>query len=793
MTMRLPVLCFLLFVCSAAPSGAGNDVLPAAAPQGIPTLDELAGDWMPLLGMAQCPSLHNAQSELLVNRDLTSVSWLTSPPFAQAYHSGALHVNGKIAVADRVRGYPYQVLRATKVDDLEVETTTRLAWDARGVLWQMKFTNRGAQPLDVRVQADLCGRIGKYEQGWSWTFLRPGAGRPDHHYFDTEKDRRNVAVENVPPEAYSKQYRAEVVGKRHALLIRDTRTAARTAFAFAQIPQEIRSTGHEGYARWTLRLQPGETRTLQYVMAFGEGDAALLALANRWAEEFPAVYQAAHDGWAERFQEAFTPGNPHFSGHLPTLLTADPALRRVYYTSVLTLLLLHRDNLPVNRRVYLTGGPRMGPTVMFLWDTAMFDSVFALLDPRAMREHLRGFLQMDIERYFARDYFSGAAIGYRYVASYPCLFRLLNTYLNVSGDREFLAEKVGDRTVLEHLDRLAMNWKKYVAPGATLADFGGDPNHFLECVPTYIHAVPGLNAAYVGMLRSMAEIHAMLGHAEQAARYRADADRLAAAVLKELYLPGKGYWCSLYPDGTRVEMRHCLDFQYLGQAMASDLPPPVRGEMLAFLERELLMKNWMRAQSLADPAAARSDRPDHGPLGAYSGWPPETMAALCAMGYFRQAVDFCRRCEAVTHEGAFSQAHEFYGPNARRYDAPVRIADRGYNCREAVCGAGFANVTIRDFFGYRPQLGAATVLFAPAAPRGCAGKLLHVRHGKQLCTITSGDAGLTLQAESPWTLSTADTEVDAGPHGSSTPRQEQHHGRWDRRFPKLDVLRRDGR
>src|ERR1035441_923814 len=84
----------------------------------------------------------------------------------------------------------------------------------------------------------------------------------------------------------------------------------------------------------------------------------------------------------------------------------------------------------------------------------------------------------------------------------------------------------------------------------------------------------------------------------------------------------------------------------------------------------------MRAQSLQDPAADRSDRPDHGPMGAYAGWPPETVDGLCHLGYWQDALDFYRRCEAATHEGAFSQGDEFYGPKKRDYDAPVRIARR---------------------------------------------------------------------------------------------------------------------
>jgi hypothetical protein len=51
----------------------------------------------------------------------------------------------------------------------------------------------------------------------------------------------------------------------------------------------------------------------------------------------------------------------------------------------------------------------------------------------------------------------------------------------------------------------------------------------------------------------------------------------------------------------------------------------------------------MRAQSPHDVAAAYSDRPDHGPMGAYDAWPAVTIDALCRLGYWNVAVPFLRR------------------------------------------------------------------------------------------------------------------------------------------------------
>ena len=60
--------------------------------------------------------------------------------------------------------------------------------------------------------------------------------------------------------------------------------------------------------------------------------------------------------------------------------------------------------------------------------------------------------------------------------------------------------------------------------------------------------------------------------------------------------------------------------------------------MVAFLTSELLTTNWMRALSLHDAAAARSDWKDHGPYGTYDGWLGETIAALAKMGRYSLAL-----------------------------------------------------------------------------------------------------------------------------------------------------------
>jgi hypothetical protein len=726
-------------------SAAASSAIPL--PVGVPTLDEMAGDWKTPAELEQFPSIHNFNGQMLVNKDLASISWLASPPFSQGFHSGALKLDGRVPVAGRFQWYPYQAVRSGALGGLAIETVNRMVFDARGVLWRITVSNTQPGELSGKLSLDLIGAISKLTatDSWDWAYAQPGPGGPKRRYEETEAIR--AAVDATPPPRLENaaDYSATVSESGPVLVVSDTKSSAKTVFAFARKPDKLASDGHQGFATWDLHLAAGKTRNIDLVMAFGEG-AGVTADASRWASRFDAVFADAKRLWEKRYAQVFTPQNGFFEGNLPVLQTEDQALRRNYYMGVVNLLLALRDQLPYSPRVFLAGGPRYGASVQFIWDTGMMDTLFALLEPQVMRAYIIKTLQWDLEKCLAFDYYGNRSFGYRYVANYPMLFRIATTYLRVTRDRAFLDQKVGDKTFLEHLDRLALNYQKYLMPNGGLADFGGDPWHFLECVPTYIHATAGFNAAYVSMLREMAELHASLGHSELAAERRGAADKLAAAIPK-LYVAGKGYWQSRYPDGRQFDMRHCLDFQFVAQSIPQDLSPAVRREMRDFVVRELLMKNWMRAQSLQDPAADRSDRPDHGPMGAYAGWPPETVDGLCRLGYWQDALDFYRRCEAATHEGAFSQGDEFYGPKKRDYDAPVRIANAGTICREALCGAGFTDVVIRAFFGFRPCLDDQRMLWVPEQPRGFSGQLRHVRWGKAHFTIQSTPTGLSTEKE----------------------------------------------
>ena len=145
-------------------------------------------------------------------------------------------------------------------------------------------------------------------------------------------------------------------------------------------------------------------------------------------------------------------------------------------------------------------------------------------------------------------------------------------------------------------------------------------------------------------------------NATRAAELRFLAEGTAAATLS-LYVEGEGYFACGYPNGSRVEVRHALDFLTVGATMAADLPDSVKREMKAFFGSELRTPGFMRALSLSDAAATASDRADHGPRGAWDGWPGLSATALGALGAHDAALALVRDLAGVLREGPFGQAH----------------------------------------------------------------------------------------------------------------------------------------
>lgn len=699
------------------PSSAEGTISNSA----VPSLDELSGEWIDVNTLCSFPAVMNFAGGVQSSQNLTAFQNLTLPPYSQGGWSCELLLDGESLNSTQSMWHPCEVRRRTTVYGVEMESVMRMPFEQKGVLIRLTLENSSMAARTLNLSMNGYGHTRYYPpQQWrTWANKRPD----DTNFVSSVADDGKI------------------------LLIEDKSSPALAAYSFNPIPSELKAEGEKGKIKWTITLEPGGSAAIEMAYVIGDDIPTVKENAGKWASDFSAQFDIAKVKWEERWQASFIPGNKHFSGHYPTLVTNDSKIRRVYYHGALVPLLQCRTTFPFSQRCFVTVGPRWANSLVYFWDSEMWANTWAMLEPETMKEQLVKWLSLDIHNCYAIECLTGEGAGPWYAANDWSIFRCTEAYIGVTGDMSFLDQISNGKTILQHLDEIATYYEQRpLTKDCLLANYGG-PENLLECSPSYIQGVPSLNAANVYMLRRVAEYFEKSGNTEHARELRSKADKLLPFVMS-LYESGQGVWNALDTIGQKVPIRHCYDFVITGQSLENDLSPEIKSEMINFVETELLTKTWMRAMSLKDPAAAKSDRPDHGPMGSYDAWPPMTMDVMCRFGDFDGAVTFLRATEVITHEGPWSQSHEFIGPDSRGYDPIVRIASRGGQDANEVCGASFAEVIIRSFFGFRPDLsGDKPFLLSPDTPRGFNGKLEHISWHEKLYTIVSDEKGVHILAE----------------------------------------------
>ena len=680
----------------------------AQTPAGVPSLDEMAGDWLPMKDVANPPDVNNFHDMLIINRDLTSFfcnpeDWLWGwgmESGAVGYPPVTLTIAGKEYPATECRWYPYRALRRNPdCGGLAVETDTRMINEQRAVLVRVQIANPSTTKTNVELALSVSGLL-----------------QPD-----------GISVLNT-----------------------NQRPGFATVVCPATKPDSV--TNDNGVVRWQWKvaLSAGGKKEIEFVA--GDGHAAdspkVQADVTRWRKHFSAEFDGFKHCWEQRWADAFTPGNQHFSGSLPVLVTDNAGAEAellhghrhdagtgTHAVSGASAIVHHQRRARAGHAVLLgrlDAEHRLGAA-----RTRRHESHLAPL-ARAKSAQRTVHLSHRHQRLRCEKFTTTSPA----TLSTPARFSK-RRWIIFASPAIWLFSMKNWRTAkpcCSAWTKWPRTGKRSSSPTARWPITARTRTCLNVRRPTSI-ALPSCNAQNVWMMRQDAALQELKGHAARAKELRDDAEKLLPAVLS-LYKPGDGVWYGLHNDGKRVELRHCVDYIYVGNALANDLTPDMRREMTDFVKRELLTRDWMRAMSLKDAAAAVSDRPDHGPMGAYDGWPALTVGTMWRLGFPNDAFDFYCRTAEVTKEGPFAQAREFYGPYRNQYDAPVRIAEREGCMKECISGAAFSDVVINTFFGFAPSLDGKNLLADPQTPRPFTGKLLNVSTRGKKFTISAGKSGV---------------------------------------------------
>ena len=648
----------------------------------IPNVDDLKSDILKHKSgdIFNPPGLTNFWGCVQSDIDLTGVRSLNFPPFGCSdIITGGLFIDDKYFPATGTYvdfvWYPDRIERSAEYKGIFYKSVTVLPMKKKAVLVHLEMENRSGEEREVEIRFGFAGSVTKAVRTWNDAF---------------------------PP--LERDNKIEIDNKRKALLYFAKHSAAFQLQCIYPLADEINTNG----VKSKIKLKAAEKKNIIYINAVDDAVEDLQNTYDEITNNSKDIIKNVHDEWNEEIKAAFTPGNSRFSGSMPLLETTDREISKLYNMGVLGIIYFKRDNpYSVLGRTYDTLMPRYWQSVTFIWDYALSSLTHALLDPEVMNKYLEHWMLMDVHKHFGTEYLTGGPVGPWYSVNDFAMMTISKNYLSWSGNLKWLEKELkNDSTeekVKNYLLKYSSNWKQFKTASG-LADYGGI-NNLLECVSTYIHEVASLNAANVFNMRVGSEIASLVGNKELSKILLNEAEQLIPEIQK-LYVNGKGYWNTRFPDNRLVEVRHCYDFITILNNITDDLSEKQKTEMTRFFINELQTPTWMRALSPGDDNVMFSVRPDHQWNGAYPAWPAQAVTGLYKIGQGDLAFKWLKGIARTANQGPLGQAHFVEtAVDPESGGARKSTPDGPYICDWTVSSHGsWTNIIIESIFGVEASM-----------------------------------------------------------------------------------------
>ena len=663
------------------------------------------------------------------------------------------------------------------IEGLRVNTSTSLLFQSHTVVQEIQITNTASTSRDLNISLSVMP-MPRFDGGALGFFFDLPTLLDAHNFELTETDGSLVVRDK----------NSSAVGVFSLLgnagLVTPSLRSATSAGCWdsSNMHSGLSCGGH--FSIQGSRLPGNSERVLRvaFTAALSESEAQTNHARYLAQAKAGVAISASEALWEQRWRASFSRDDTTYSGSLPVLSTSDAEIRHLYYSSLVSLMMLERS-VPqwqgVAERVWVTVAGNevrvnMDPAMPGIlngaggggidtWDTSYVAMLLSLLDPTNFKRYLK--VQVATAPTLVKDpavpctqcppafHCLSAATGKAcapmpaggwYAYNSQQFFDSIVTYLSVTGDLEFLHENCNGTQPLSLLKSLASNYQNWPHPlidGQTidlLADYGGNANYFdPNVVPSYNHVCASSQAGNVFMLEELATMLEQ-SDPQAAAAARSTANGIANLTLG-LYEPSPGgAFACLNDTGARTEVRHVIDTVYVTWRMGKMLPRGMRAKMAQFARDELMTHNWMRALSTHD-ALHQEPRPDWGTSGVYDAMPAllaESLAFLEAD--FTLPVEWLRNISALAQEGPFGQAHAIpqSGDPSQSAFKPLQ----GFIMYNSVCSGTFAVAVIRSVFGWR---GASKPLWQPSLARGgFVGTMRGLRTPEGSATIVANDSGV---------------------------------------------------
>ena len=582
-------------LCSAQSPHQLHVIPPlSAAPQAPSALPDLGmpGDRI----LTEEPDLGIINGLLTTNityRDVLSLRGLWAPPFASSDFSCQVRLAGEKVPTARWRWQPAAVTRQGTLPGLAVESTTALGATQRLAMLAFTVRNRTRHAVQVPLQVVAGGTLEAVQQ---WEFGRPATSAGT----TVKAGTGELALVN--------QAGMILVG---------------TDLALAWEPWSAHWVG-------ALALGAGEAQTHYLCLGIGEPAATRQAVAAARRDPAAALRQA-EAGYQARVRQLFS--------RLPTLQADDKRLERYYHRSLVHLL-TNQWQVPefVLHPCFTTGSINGGCVCSYLWDYGEAWELLPLLDPAAVRAHIKQFLGIDLTSHFAFSPITGAAFGPWYPVNQEKIIRSIYYYVLFTGDAAFLKDTVAGKTILDWVIYHAMAGDDLSRPIA-LIDYGNG-NHHLELRGQYRYDnyLPDLNGRRYDNCVAAYHLSVLGG---QPAPYLLERAAALKRLLKDtMWSPEHRWFFHLAPDLTK-QLRYTIQvFKLIGSDVLDR--EEEEGLLSHINEREFLSAYGMHSMSKLDEAYDQIDI-DNGGGGSYVSFPPQIAERLYRAGHPDLAADILQR------------------------------------------------------------------------------------------------------------------------------------------------------
>lgn len=389
-------------------------------------------------------------------------------------------------------------------------------------------------------------------------------------------------------------------------------------------------------------------------------------------------------------EDAYAARVKEFLDRVPRFSCDNGALERLYNRSLVHAL-MNKWDVPEFKLhpYYSTGSVKGGCVCNYLWDFGEVWEILPLIDPEAVKAHIKQFLGIDLTKHFAFLPITGEGFGPWYMVNQEKIIGLVYYYVMNTGDTAFLKDTVGGRSILDHVLEHATFGDDAGKPVA-LIDYGESNSHLeLRKDLKYNHVMPDLNGRRYNNYAFAAKLSELAGKPRPDLLERAEA--LKKVLHEELWDP-QTKWFAFKNGKGEKELRYtCQLFKLFNSPVLTD--ESLHGLLSHWNTTEFLGDYGLHSLAKGDPAYDENDVDNGGP-GACTCFPPQIMERLYKSGHAAEADELLKRIlwwgEKLPYWGDSLYADR---PDYRK-DTPLQCA---------IDGLTLAQMMIFGLFGITPN------------------------------------------------------------------------------------------